>query len=123
MTPVGEYCRIWNPEEHELAELVPIHELDAKLFAAGLPHLWDLLYLEPLVTALIPPLAPMGGTKALLEFLRTLRESPLAGMGFASGGGTGNGGVAPQLPRRARLLLEPHVPVALEVAEAARSPR
>jgi len=92
MTPIGEYCRIWNPEEHELAELVPIRELDAKLFAAGLPHLWDLLHLEPLVTALIPPHDPMGGTKALLEFLRTLRESPLAGMGFASRGGTGNGG-------------------------------
>jgi hypothetical protein len=91
MTPIGEYCRIWNPEQHELAELVPIRELDAKLFAAGLPHLWDLLHLEPLVKPLIPPLDPMGGIQALLEFLRTLRASPLAGIGFTPPGWTGNG--------------------------------
>lgn len=82
MTPIGEYCRIWNPEEHELAELAPIRELDAKLFAAGLPHLWDVLHLEPLARSLIPPLDPMGASKALLELLRKLRESPLAGIGL-----------------------------------------
>ncbi|MFP2925526.1 NAD(P)-binding protein [Pyxidicoccus sp. 3LG] len=91
MTPIGEYCRIWNPEEHELAELAPIRELDAKLFAAGLPHLWDLLHLEPLARPLIPPLDPIGGTKALLGLLRTLRDSPLAGIGRALGGLTGIG--------------------------------
>ncbi|MFP2925176.1 NAD(P)-binding protein [Pyxidicoccus sp. 3LG] len=88
MTPIGEYCRIWDPERHELPELAPIRELDAKLFAAGLPHLWDVLRLEPLARPLIPSLDPQGGAKALLELLRTLRESPLVG-----GIGKGAGGI------------------------------
>jgi hypothetical protein len=74
MTPIGEYCRIWDPEKHELAELVPLRELDAKLFAAGLPHVWDVLHLEPLVLPLLSPLDPLRGLESLKSFLGTVRE-------------------------------------------------
>ncbi|WP_205520120.1 NAD(P)-binding protein [Pyxidicoccus caerfyrddinensis] len=74
MTPIGEYCRIWDPEKHELAELVPLRELDAKLFAAGLPHVWDVLHLEPLVLPLLSPLGPPRGIESLKSFLGTVRE-------------------------------------------------
>jgi len=72
MTPIGEYCRIWDPERHELAELAPLRELDAKLFAAGLPHVWDVLHLEPQVLPLLS-LDPTRGAESLKSFLSTLR--------------------------------------------------
>jgi hypothetical protein len=80
---LSDATRVWDPEQHELPELAPIRALDAKLFAAGLPHLWNLLHLEPLATSLISPLHPSEAAKALLEFLRGLRDSPLAGGGTA----------------------------------------
>ncbi|HZI16767.1 MAG TPA: phytoene dehydrogenase, partial [Myxococcus sp.] len=75
MTPIGEYCRIWDPEQHELPELASLRALDAKLFAQGLPHLWDVLHLEPLVMSLIPPLASPVGAEALKSFLGGVREA------------------------------------------------
>jgi len=74
MTPIGEYCRIWDPEKHELPELAWLRALDAKLFAAGLPHVWDVLELEPLVLPLLPPLGSPGGAEPLLELLRDVRK-------------------------------------------------
>ncbi|QSQ22431.1 NAD(P)-binding protein [Pyxidicoccus parkwayensis] len=78
MTPIGEYCRIWDPEKHELLELAPLRELDAKLFAAGLPHVWDVLQLEPLLPPLLSPLDPVRGAEALKSFLGRVRESMAA---------------------------------------------
>ncbi|WP_163997974.1 NAD(P)-binding protein [Pyxidicoccus caerfyrddinensis] len=75
MTPIGEYCRIWDPEQHELPELGSLRELDAKLFASGLPHVWDVLHLEPLVMPLVPSLASSSGAEALKSFLSRVRES------------------------------------------------
>jgi hypothetical protein len=76
MTPLGEYCRIWDPEKHELPELASLRELDAKLFAAGLPHLWDLLHLEPLALPLLSaPAAQEGGAEALKSFLGRVHAS------------------------------------------------
>jgi hypothetical protein len=40
-SPVGDYCKIWNPEEHELASLLVARNEDALRFALGLPHAWD----------------------------------------------------------------------------------
>jgi len=74
MTPLGEYCRIWDPEQHELPELASLRALDAKLFAAKMPHVWDVLHLEPLAMPLIQPLDPQRGAESLLELLRGLRE-------------------------------------------------
>ncbi|MFP2929922.1 NAD(P)-binding protein, partial [Pyxidicoccus sp. 3LG] len=73
MTPIGEYCRIWDPEKHELPELVPLRELDAKLFAAGLPHVWDVLHLEPLALPLLSALGTAPGAEALRSFLDKVR--------------------------------------------------
>ena len=74
MTPIGEYCRIWDPEQHELPELAPLRELDAKLFAMGQPHVWDVLRLESLAMPFIPSLGATGGAEPLLELLRKVRE-------------------------------------------------
>jgi hypothetical protein len=75
MTPIGEYCRIWDPEKHELPELSSIRNLDAQLFAAGLPHIWDLLHLEPMALPLLSPLDPLNSAEALKAFLTRVRES------------------------------------------------
>ncbi|MCY1020328.1 NAD(P)-binding protein [Pyxidicoccus sp. MSG2] len=76
VTPVGEYCRIWDPEKYELPELEPLRELDAKLFAAGLPHVWDVLRLEPLALPLLSSFQPPGGgMEALKTFLERVREA------------------------------------------------
>ncbi|QSQ23445.1 NAD(P)-binding protein [Pyxidicoccus parkwayensis] len=69
MTPLGEYCRIWDPEKNELAELTPLRDLDAKLYALGLPHIWDVLHLEPLALPFLSPLQPFGDGEALKSFL------------------------------------------------------
>jgi hypothetical protein len=75
MTPIGEYCRIWDPEKHEMPELASLRELDAKLFASGLPHVWDVLRLEPRVLPLLSPDAPPGGAEPLKSFLSKVRQS------------------------------------------------
>ena len=75
MTPLGEYCRIWDPEKHELPELASLRELDAKLFAAGLPHVWDMLGLEPLALPLMSQLESTGGLEALRSLLNSVRTS------------------------------------------------
>ena len=74
MTPIGEYCRIWDPEQHELPELGQLRELDAQLFANGRPHVWDALGLETLAMAFIQPMGPLSGAEPLLELLRRVRE-------------------------------------------------
>ncbi|QSQ23446.1 NAD(P)-binding protein [Pyxidicoccus parkwayensis] len=74
MTPIGEYCHIWDPEQNELAELAPLRELDAKLYAMNMPHVWDVLRLEPLAMPFIPSPGTPGGMEPLLELLRKVRE-------------------------------------------------
>ena len=44
--PLGALARIWDPEQHEFSDFVPLKELDAELFARGLPHLFDVLLIE-----------------------------------------------------------------------------
>jgi OmpA family len=39
--PIGDYCRIWDPEKNELDWAIPLRILDEDLFAKGLPHLLD----------------------------------------------------------------------------------
>lgn len=39
----GDFCRVWNPEEHEFDDLEPLKRLDAALLAEGLPHFMDIL--------------------------------------------------------------------------------
>ncbi len=78
MTPIGEYCRIWDPEKQELPELAPLRELDARLFAAGLPHVWDVLQLEPLALPLLTT-EPADDARALRSFVEAVR-GPLEAM-------------------------------------------
>ena len=40
-SPIGDYCRIWDPEKNELESAIPLRILDEDLFKQGLPHLLD----------------------------------------------------------------------------------
>jgi hypothetical protein len=108
-TPLGDYCRIWNPEMNELPDIQVLREADAYSFSNGLPHPWDLLgveYLPSLLSQLNPgqpyPMGPEvllqglgaagapGGTGNLLELLRRIRqvlESAMPPGGAAPGSG------------------------------------
>lgn len=51
-SPIGDYCRIWNPEENELPSMQQDRDYDALRFALGLPHIYDSLGVElPLSSA------------------------------------------------------------------------
>jgi uncharacterized protein with NAD-binding domain and iron-sulfur cluster len=43
---VGSQCRTWSPEDREPKDLEVLKDLDEKLCARGLPHLFDILQLE-----------------------------------------------------------------------------
>jgi OmpA family len=45
-SPVGDYCRIWNPEQNELPSLQAERDADALRFALGQPHIYDTLGVE-----------------------------------------------------------------------------
>ena len=47
-SPLGDYCRIWDPERNELPDVAALQRLDAHNFQKGLPHPWDMLGLERL---------------------------------------------------------------------------
>lgn len=63
---LGSYCRIWDPEEHELDDLRPLKELDERLFAKGLPNLVDILKLER-VADLVDPMSDLGDLDVALQ--------------------------------------------------------
>jgi outer membrane protein OmpA-like peptidoglycan-associated protein len=94
-SPVGDYCRIWNPEENELPSASAARDEDAIRFACGLPHIWDVLGIElPASTASYqrailkgwwpPPFDPdaaarvaaaMPTTESLFESLARIRQT------------------------------------------------
>lgn len=45
-TPLGDYCRIWNPERNELPDLELLQGQDEQRFLKGQPHPWELLGVE-----------------------------------------------------------------------------
>jgi uncharacterized protein with NAD-binding domain and iron-sulfur cluster len=51
-TPLGDYCRIWDPERNELPDLMLLQRLDEANLARGLPHPWELLGVERLPSLL-----------------------------------------------------------------------
>jgi hypothetical protein len=51
-SPVGDYCKIWNPEENELATVKAARDEDALRFALGFPHAWDAAGVELPLSAL-----------------------------------------------------------------------
>jgi hypothetical protein len=102
-TPLGDYCRIWDPEQNELRDLMLLRRQDAFNFEHHLPHPWDMLGVEALPSMLsqlwvcgrqvpsataAPPdpftqvesllrelgkHAGPGGSEGLLELLRRIR--------------------------------------------------
>jgi hypothetical protein len=64
----GERCDIWDPEDHEIADLQWLKDLDEELLARGLPHFLDILRWEELPPELPPEqlagLAQLLGARA-----------------------------------------------------------
>jgi hypothetical protein len=58
-TPLGDYCRIWNPERNELPDLELLQRQDERNFLRGQPHPWELLGVEWL-PSLLSGLPGMG---------------------------------------------------------------
>ena len=51
---IPERCKVFNPEDLEPADLLYWKELDERLYAAGLPHLLDILRVEEWLEELLP---------------------------------------------------------------------
>lgn len=59
-TPLGDYCKIWDPEHGELPELVWAKQYDEQCFDRGLPHPWDILGIER-IPSLVSKLSATAG--------------------------------------------------------------
>lgn len=71
-TPLGDYCRIWNPERNELPDLELLQRQDEQNFRRGQPHPWELLGVEWL-PSLLSGLPVVGqGVERLTELLGSL---------------------------------------------------
>ena len=87
-TPLGDYCMIWDMEDHEIPDLRAARAIDEALFNAGLPHPWELLGIDrltevtswlnrvtPSADAPKPPADPAAALRAgALQGLRALAE-------------------------------------------------
>ncbi|WP_233585760.1 NAD(P)-binding protein [Corallococcus sp. CA054B] len=102
-TPVGDYCRIWNPEANELPDVMLLRQQDAVNFRMGLPHPWDLLGIEVL-PSMLSHLSAASPASATSTDAFAQVESLLRGLGMHSGHGGGEGLVG--LLRRIRTQLE-----------------
>ena len=49
---IGDFCKIWDPEDNELPDLDLLKELDEALLQKGLPHLLDILKVIDFLEAL-----------------------------------------------------------------------
>jgi hypothetical protein len=49
---IGDFCKIWDPEQYELPDLDLLKELDEALLHKGLPHLLDILKVIDVLEAL-----------------------------------------------------------------------
>jgi len=71
---LGEFCRIFDPADHEPADLQPFKRLDKQLFDQGLPHALDILG----VLELVDRMPERGGPeteRSLASFLKLLERS------------------------------------------------
>ncbi|MEP7123924.1 MAG: FAD-binding protein [Byssovorax sp.] len=101
----GDYCQIWDIEQNELEDLGFFKRVDEKLFAAGKPHIADILQFDKIADLQHPELSPgqalatalgttfakdwgvqpgelVGGLNGLVDVARKLGKD----LGGASGG-------------------------------------
>ena len=55
----GDYCDIWDPEEHELEDLDFFKRIDKLLFEAGKPHIADILQFDKIADLQYPDPSPL----------------------------------------------------------------
>jgi hypothetical protein len=106
-TPLGDYCRIWDPEDNELPDLMLLRRQDAFNFAHHLPHPWDMLGVEVLpsiISQLWGGWSPASPASTTPLDLFTQVEALLRELGKQAGPGGGEGLL--ELLRRIRIHLE-----------------
>lgn len=59
-TFAGDYCRIWDPEENELPDFLPLKRLDKALMDRNIPHFLDVLGVRKRVDAMPTREDPMS---------------------------------------------------------------
>jgi len=62
----GDYCKIFDPERHELEGLEFLKRVDAMLAKEGMPHMFDILGVEGWLDHLQPNIDPLEGLFAAL---------------------------------------------------------
>jgi hypothetical protein len=62
----GDYCDIWDPEEHELEDLDFFKRIDKLLHAANKPHIADILQFDKIADLQFPDPSPIQALMAAL---------------------------------------------------------
>jgi hypothetical protein len=62
----GDYCDIWDLEEYELDDLDFFKRIDKLLFAAGKPHIADILQFDKIADLQFPDASPIQALVAAL---------------------------------------------------------
>jgi outer membrane protein OmpA-like peptidoglycan-associated protein len=94
----GDYCRTWDVEDEEFEDLRFFKELDARLFAEGLPHVHDLLPMPEDFGLPMPEDFGMGDRLGIAESLHRVRR-----LGELSAVSTLTGLIAPSLLSKSML--------------------
>lgn len=76
---IGDFCEIWDPEEHELADLEPLKKLDEALMRQGLPHVLDILRVSDTLEKLDSDISQIDALKEIVRVLGVGKKSPLSG--------------------------------------------
>ena len=63
----GDYCKIFDPEQHELEELAFLKRVDVLLAREDMPHMFDILGVEGWLDQLHPDADPLEGLFAALS--------------------------------------------------------
>jgi len=80
-TPIGDYCRIWDPERHEPPDFERFKQLDEVFFRSGLAHPWEVIGSDLPPTLLPSASGPYPRLEALLAGPAGRRGAAEAGVG------------------------------------------
>ncbi len=69
----GDYCQIWDMEEYEFEDLMPLRRIDEKLCDEGLPHFVEILALEEMLERWTPDEDGVGPAEQAMAFIEAMR--------------------------------------------------
>lgn len=101
-SPLGDYCNVWNIEQHEIPDFEFAKQIDRWLFERGLPHLWESTGLDQLVSvsSKLGGSIPSWSPESWMEMLERITE------GYDGASANDVGEKLLQLMRRIREMLE-----------------